>query len=205
MNPLIDQPPKAVTVSGQKLPISWDFRTGVRFELMMLEPDLSHEKKLCRALLLYFGGVPDHPAEALDMAFWFWRCGKDPEEGSAGLFPQHAKRSYDFDEDGERILSAFRSVYGIDLTTATMHWWTFRALFEALPTTCDFVQIMSYRTADTSGMSKSEKKRYAKMWKLYALKPKGKQGPKMTLEQRNQAMKDYVAKRFQNAGLEAGE
>ena len=56
---------------------------------------------------------------------------------------------------------------------------------------------MGYRTADTKGMPKKQKQFYDRMKSLYALKNKATAASALTLAQRNQRMKDYVARRFE--------
>lgn len=56
MNLLIAPAPKTVQIAGVETPISWDFRTGIRFELLM-EQDLTEEERLLQALVLYYPGI----------------------------------------------------------------------------------------------------------------------------------------------------
>ena len=41
--------------------------------------------------------------------------------------------AFDYRCDAPYIVAAFQQAYGIDLTTAKLHWFRFRALFAALP------------------------------------------------------------------------
>lgn len=46
----------------------------------------------------------------------------------------HGIKDFDFRQDSEAIISAFRQVYGLSLDdTCNLHWWEFLALFRNLP------------------------------------------------------------------------
>lgn len=62
-------------------------------------------------------------------------------------------RLYDYEIDGQRIASAFRAQYGIDLTSCELHWWLFRGYFADLGENCEFVKIMSYRGINLNDIS----------------------------------------------------
>ena len=79
-----------------------------------------------------------------------------------------------------------------------VHWWQFRKLMFGLPSETPFAQRLHYRTADTSGMSKEQKKHYSKMKKLLAIREKACAGE--TLAQRDKRMLDYVEQRCAEVG-----
>ena len=54
-----------------------------------------------------------------------------------------------------------------------IHWWKFRALFDALPDTCQFRKVVGYRAIEINqNMTDSQKKFYKEMKKIYALEDK---------------------------------
>lgn len=111
------------------------------------------------------------------------------------------KKAYCFEQDADLIFAAFYGQYHIDLSDAEgLHWWKFRALFRGLPSDCELVKVMGYRTADLKGMGKAQKKLYEKMRKVYAIKNKRSVESTVSLSERNKRMKDYVAKRFEEVG-----
>jgi len=63
-----------------------------------------------------------------------------------------------------------------------------------LPADTPFAQRLHYRTADTSGMGKEQKKYYSKMRRLYALREPARVHE--TLAQRDERMLAHVARRF---------
>ena len=77
--------------------------------------------------------------------------------------------SYEFDDD--KIYSAFMEQYNIDLQDIKyLHWWKFKALFNALSENTQFVKIMGYRAMNVNEIKdKKMKKQYRKLQKMYAL------------------------------------
>lgn len=200
MNLLLDALPEHVEIGGVAVPISADFRTGIRFELLMQDGELSPEEKIAAALQLYYPDLPDDLTGAMEAMLWFYRCGDETEAGTAAGNRRQTAQSYCFRQDAPLILAAFRAAYDMDLATLPfLHWFTFRSLFFALPPDCEMRTIMGYRVADTKGMSKSEKKHYERMKKQYALKQKGNVASVLSLAERDRQMKDYVARRFQES------
>lgn len=169
MSLLLSPAPKSVTIGGAEVGIDTDFRTSIRFELMMQEDDAPEEQKLLRALTLYYGGVPQPIEEAVHQMLWFYRVGsEDPSTDGNGHTGQ---RIYSFEHDDAYIYAAFMAQYGIDLQSIPyLHWWSFKGLFQALSPENEFVKIMQYRAAEiTPKMSPDQKQFYRKMKKLYAL------------------------------------
>lgn len=197
MNLLIDPLPTSVIIQGQEWPINSKFYISILFELLMQKDAVTNEEKVSQALSLYFPEIPSDIKGAIDAMLWFYKCGNEPEDKSdASSGKGHAKQSYCFEQDAELIYSAFFNAYKIDLAEVDLHWWKFRALFAGLPSECEIKKIMGYRTADLKGLSKTQKKMYEKMRKLYALKSPQSVESVISLSVRNQRMKDYIDRRF---------
>lgn len=169
MSILTDTLPMNVTIGGKTYPIKTDYRVGIQFEQLMMDDEISPEEKLLKAKRMYFGHripPPSFDEETTDRLIWFYRCGKDEKVKSG----KSHERVYDFDYDDKWIFAAFKEQYNIDLTNADMHWWTFRALFDALSEDTEFVKIMGYRAMKIgSKMSTSQKRFYQKMKRLHKL------------------------------------
>lgn len=169
MSILTDTPPTTVAVSGKTYPINTDYRVGIKFEQLMMDDEITPEEKLLKAKQMYFGNCippPSSDVETTDRLIWFYRCGKDEKAKS----DKSHERVYDFEYDDKWIFAAFKEQYNIDLTNANMHWWTFRALFDALSEDTEFVKIMGYRAMKIgSKMSTSQKRFYQKMKRLHKL------------------------------------
>lgn len=146
------------------------------FELLIQDTKVSDTEKVLSALDIYFSGnAPSDIEAAINGIEWFYLCGQtmpdeegddDPAEQPAG----DKKASYSFEHDAPYIYAAFQQIYGIDLTCCSMHWWKFRALFKALPDTCEFIKIVGYRSMEISNdLPDSQKRFYRRMQRLHAL------------------------------------
>lgn len=188
MNILLERLPDSAVVDGRRFPIETDFRAAVAFELMV-ESGTDDLAKLMRPF--YPFGLPVDAEAAVEAVLWFYRCGEDvPEKKEDGAKKQ---RSYSFEVDAETIFSDFWRYYKIDLSSETLHWWAFRALLAGLPEDSGYKQRVYYRTCDLKGMPKTEQARINRIRKLIAISDKKQK--KMTLEERNALMLEYVAKR----------
>ena len=202
-NIILDRLPQHVMVDGKEYQIYADFRTSMLFETMM-RSSLDDWEKLRQMLQLYYPVVPENCQEAIRQALWFYNCGKMEEEQEEKNQTSRQFRenrvSYSFNQDAPYIYAAFRAEYGINLQTIPskdLHWWEFIALFDALGERHKIKQIMYWRTCDTSGLPSKEVRRINELRKRYELKDDLSCKAKVTLAQRNQKMKDYVKKRFE--------
>ncbi len=168
MNILTDPAPKTVNIAGTEVPINWDFRASIRFEMLM-EEDIPDTEKAQKALAIYYPTLPPNLPEAVDKLLWFYAAGKEAENAVAK--PRKATRIYSYAYDDEYIYSAFLGQYGVDLQDVpALHWWKFRAMFAGLQADTKIVEIMGYRAMEISSrMSREQKDFYRKMKKQYAL------------------------------------
>lgn len=112
--------------------------------------------------------LPFDPVKLIhNLSKFFYPYEKEQKkEGSAGT----SARAYDFDVDAPLIYSAFMSQYGIDLSTAEMHWHRFLYLFNGLDEEHKISKIIQYRVMDLSQIKdKEQKKFYRKMKRLHKL------------------------------------
>lgn len=174
MNILLDGLPRTVRVSGRDVPIETGFRTGIRFEQILKDRGLPNQEKLRKTLGLYFrpGDIrPEELVEAVDAVIGFYRCGAPPrargEPPSGG--GQDAEQAYSYEHDAGYIYAAFMQAYGIDLSKG-LHWWQFRALFQALPADTMFMKVIGYRTAKVPPKATAEQRqRIEELKRVYAL------------------------------------
>lgn len=192
MNILTERPPTSVNVGGSVYNINTDYRIGVEFELMVEAGEESVSKLISP---FYPHGIPHDVEDAIDSALWFYRCGNEPATGSG----KGGKQGYSFAVDAEAIYSDFSCYYGIDLSSADLHWWTFRALLFGLPEDSNFKKRIYYRTCDLKKLPKSERERIGKIRKHIEIKHNTKTGDKLSLAERNEKMLEYVAKRSAEA------
>ena len=204
MNILTSQPPETVDIGGRSVPIASGFREGIRFEMMALDENLTADHILAN----YFGADwPEPYDEAIRAAIWFYHCGEEqteekPEPESKKKLKNN-RRSYDFEIDAEAIYTSFLQTYGIDLLAENLHWWIFRALLLGLPDETPFKQRVYYRIGSTKGMSAKQKKDFEERRKRYQLPERGAIDHKLSLLERDTAIKKYVADRFKEVNAKS--
>lgn len=171
MNVLTDRLPCSVFVGGKEYAIHTDFRTSVRYELMLSEKDVEDTERVLRGLQLYYPVIPSDVRGAVYAMTDFYLCGDKPADDHKRSAVSHqTAKVYDFEHDALRIYTSFLQAYNIDLTKAEMHWHLFRALFRALPDDTEMGRIMGYRAIKIDRkMSKDQQAFYRRMKRLYAL------------------------------------
>lgn len=191
--------PEKVKVNGAEYRVETDYRFGIALELEAYSEDGADVPGLLRDF--YLGRIPSDVNAAVDAMLDFYK-GYEHTLGKKEGASRHG-RWYDFRQDADVLLASFLDAYGVDLTTAEMHWWTFRLLMFNLPQESAFMRRIHYRTADISKVDKKLQPHYRKMKSLYALKQTS--GEPMTIEERNAALKAKVQKRFEEATKYAEE
>lgn len=170
-NILLDPLPQ---ITPSELRIDTDFRTSIKFELLMQDNKITDKEKIMLALnLYYFEGIKDIKTAIKDM-LWFYRCGKEvkkKELANSDNANNKKDQIYSYEFDDEYIYAAFLEQYNIDLNEIKyLHWWKFKALFNSLNEDTQIVKIMGYRAMDLSKIKDKEMKtQYKKLKKIYAL------------------------------------
>lgn len=175
-NVIVDRLPVTVEIDGMEVPINTDFRTGILFEQLLNDHEVSDKERLALALQLYYPIVPQNVEAAIEKAAWFYSCGAGipaKRQESAAKPSKSARRIVDYDVDCGLIYAAFLSDYKIDLVEKRdLHWWKYHALFENLSEENRVVKIMQYRGMDLNSIKNKEQRRfYAKMQAKYKLRP----------------------------------
>lgn len=170
MNLLIDGAPKEIYVDSLKYKINYDFRYGLLFEELMNDKTISDSEKFTLAIKLYLDNqYVENYEEAITQIFNFYLCGEKPRKTKK----KKENPVFSYEEDAGLIFAAFKEVYNIDLVEDKIHWWKFRALFDALPDTCQFRKVVGYRAIEINqNMTDSQKKFYKEMKIIYALEDK---------------------------------
>ena len=146
--------------------IRTDFRIGIQISQCLSDPDLSAQERFLTAVrLLYGSGCPDDQEVAAAGIQWFLNGGCDAQktEDVGG-----ETRAFDFDFDHFRIWSAFRRVYGVDISREKLHWFQFLAMMQDLKDSA-LQDVMSYRLTDTAGMDAKTRAAYEKMKRVYRI------------------------------------
>lgn len=161
--------------------IRTDFGIGIQITLCAADVEISECEKTAIILnLLYGRGLPDMET-AMAGLDWFMSCGKEPEKEQVS---NEAVLSFDID-DG-RVYSAFRKIFGIDLTKERLHWFQFISMLQDLEGSA-LSDIIGYRTADLSKMQGEQRAAYAKMKRRFALQ-------NSFTEEEQGAINDFIAK-----------
>lgn len=188
--------PKDVVIDGERYEINSDFRVGISIELEALSENGADVKGLLSAF--YPQEIPRDINVAVDKMIEFYRGYEHTMKEKKEKKANSRARWYDFRQDADVLFASFFDSYGIDLTAANMHWWTFRFLMFNLPSDSAFMERIHYRTANINKVDKKLQPHYRKMKKLYALKnTKAKES--ISVEERDAAMKEKVRKLFEEA------
>lgn len=173
MGILASKLPTSVLVNGVEYPIRSNFRTMIKFEQLMQEPEVDDQDKVWMALRLFYPEIPEDTEQAVEQLLWFYRCDKKENLYEKKTKRRKAKRTdriYDFEHDDDYIYAAFMAQYKLDLQKIEyLHWWKFRAMFNSLNDDTQFVKIMEYRAVELDKVPKEKRAFYKRMKQLYAL------------------------------------
>lgn len=133
--------PTYLTVNGEDYPINWGHRDCLDIMVELEKGDLTPFEQTVFVVQKLFVEIPDDFVQAVEQALWFIHGGKPLEEAAGRADPI---RTYSYEQDAELIYAAFSTRHGIDLATANLHWWRFRALFSDLRDTT-FSELCSMR------------------------------------------------------------
>lgn len=190
--------PTSVMIHGVEYPIRSNFRTMIKFEELMQDPDVSDQDKAWLALNLFYPEIPEDLNEATEKMLWFYRCDKQDNfyTKKAKKKARRTDRIYDFEYDDDYIYAAFMSQYHLDLHKVKyLHWWKFRAMFNSLSDDTQFVKIMEYRAVELDKVPKEKRAFYKRMKMLYALPLSQNE------EQRQNALEDALMNKRPLEGL----
>lgn len=161
--------PRSINVSGRDYPIQADFRTWVRVDSIIQDNAIPEELKLpviCRAIGLDLFAFKGEQTDLWQALMGFFYCGKQPKESHAKT---NGRQAYRFDYDMDFIYAAFRQQYNINLLEVDLHWFEFKALFNALTEETMIVKIIGFRTRDISKLKGDERKQAQELERYYRL------------------------------------
>lgn len=172
MNILIDPLPKEF----RGYLIKWQFYNGILVSECLSNPDLFEndeqgqiERIYTAFTLLYGRGIPEFD-DAIEGLRWFLSCGAEPEiKGNV----QQNEEYFSFDEDKERLFSAFMVKYGINLNKAdNLHFFEFIALMNDLNKTAfrNVVDLRMMKPKDMKNYSREQKQEILELKKKFAIK-----------------------------------
>lgn len=149
---LTDKFPTAVRVNGEVYEVNTDFRVGLKIMQAFEDPKLASYEKQGIMVALLFQKKPTDFCAATAAAIKFLDGGRQKTESSTG-------RVFSFTKDADFIYSAFLQTYGIDLQTASLHWWAFTRMFADLSPDTTFERIVSLRVKRERGLLSKEEQR----------------------------------------------
>ena len=141
--------PAAIQVAGSWYAVKTDFRDVLAFYALLAEGGHAYADF---DFMYTTDGVPaDRAAGFAAMRELFEK--ENPLPRAVGA--QSGERLVDYDIDADLIYAAFYEQYGIDLLTARLHWYQFKALFAGLHGT-KLNDVMGYRAYDANDKRKPE-------------------------------------------------
>ena len=177
MNVMFEAFPQTVEVDGKEYKIVTDFREWIKLHELFQNTRKFSRATLDMILDWYEDDPPEDDREAVRALQDFLLAESLQEddftdEKTGQRVRQPEKPSFSFSQDAILIYSAFREIYGIDITNISyMHWWQFLVLFWGLPENTQIKERIYYRSVDLNDIeSKEERKRIKKIKKLVALK-----------------------------------
>ncbi len=167
--------PQSVEINGVQMPLRTSFANWMQIDAYLVCGGITIFENAADIFKLAFNTTnppPNFKGAMLAIAeFYSGAIEKEPRHESADGKINRPKRIYSFEHDASYIYAAFLSQYGIDLIeNASLHWWKFKALFEALNEQQKITKIMEYRAMDLSKIKdKKQRAQYRRLQQLYAL------------------------------------
>ena len=161
--------PTRITADDLEIPVSADFRSWIKADLIMKDRQIPKEAKLpviCQYIGLDLSRLDVTIPDLWAGIFKFYMCEQEPKGESVNASKATA---YRFDCDWWLIYAAFIQQYGINLLRADLHWFEFRALLDGLTEQTQFIKVVQARLRDTSKLKGDEKAQAEKLkryWKV---------------------------------------
>lgn len=151
--------------------INYTFKSGILISQCLIDESIGNEsERLYTAVRILFGlGVPP-PEVAIEGLTWFLNGGNTDKKESKS--ENESNEVFSFEDDSNRIYSAFMVKYGIDLNKSNMHFFTFLALFNDLDKT-SFRRIVDLRSMgwrEIKQYSKEDQLRIRELQKEFSIK-----------------------------------
>ena len=161
--------PTRIIADDLEIPVSADFRSWIKADLIMKDRQIPKEAKLpviCQYIGLDLSRLNVTIPDLWAGIFKFHMCEQEPRGEVAS---DSSATAYRFDCDWWLIYAAFIQQYGINLLTADLHWFEFRALLDGLTEQTQFIKVVQARLRDTSrlkGEEKAQAEKLKRYWKV---------------------------------------
>jgi len=142
-----------------------DFKQGIKFFKLMEDKDLTDIEKTNLIILCLFETIPKVDTDLWEFINYYISGGEETKQSGS------SEKLFCFNQDADRVYSAFRQIYNMDLSSENLHWWEFLALFKCLPDGTNLARVIQIRSEPID--PKADSKTRAKMMhqkSLYALK-----------------------------------
>lgn len=161
--------PTRIIADDLEIPVSADFRSWIKADLIMRDRQIPKEAKLpviCQYIGLDLSRLDVTIPDLWAGIFKFYMCEQEPR---GEVTSDSRATAYRFDCDWWLIYAAFIQQYGINLLTADLHWFEFRALLDGLTEQTQFIKVVQTRLRDTSrlkGEEKAQAEKLKRYWKV---------------------------------------
>lgn len=161
--------PTRIIADDLEIPVSADFRSWIKADLIMKDRQIPKEAKLpviCQYIGLDLSRLDVTIPDLWAGIFKFYMCEQEPRGEAVSA---NSATAYRFDCDWWLIYAAFVQQYGINLLTADLHWFEFRALLDGLTEQTQFIKVVQARLRDTSrlkGEEKAQAEKLKRYWKV---------------------------------------
>lgn len=189
MNILTDTLPDCIVSEGKSYPIKTDFRTWIKFTLLLENSAYDIIDIMTEAVILCFADKKRIPPDIVSAVCELVNFCVGDIEPCRNKNTVSAKRIYSFEHDSTMIYSAFRHDYGIDLSVDELHWYEFKALLAGLHKDNLFCEVMGYRSIDLKTIKDKEQRKFYR-----DMKRKFKLPDMRTDEQKNADMIEELSK-----------
>ena len=118
--------------------VKTDFKQAIKFFKIVESEELDDTEKTNLIIMCLFESRPPLNEDLWKFINNFISGGEESKEtGGQKLFC--------FNQDADRVYSAFRQVYNMDLRAEDLHWWEFLALFKCLPEGTNLARVIEIR------------------------------------------------------------
>lgn len=155
--------PDAIIVGNTEYKINTDFRVWVDIDHLLTQSKVITPEILAKVLRLALEGnnLPPNIEDTLGAIINFYGCNQKVSKKPSKR-AKTQKRIVSFTHDAALIYAAFLSQYRIDLTCDALHWWKFRALFDALTDEHKLSEVMKCRGTDIFKIKDKDRRMYVK-------------------------------------------
>lgn len=186
MSILTDELQSTIVVVGEEVEINTDFRAWIEFsqKITTVNDNESVIKLVSKVLNGLFPPLEYFDETIRQLTAFMIGEKKENRESAKEL-------TFDFDYDADIIFSSFWQQYGIDLSTANLHWKKFLALLNGLSEKTLFGYVSGIRTIDLNEIKDKEQRAY------YA---KQKDKYRLPISEEEQKIKHDLAEALKNGG-----